>query len=163
MLVGKPGPRAHQGPYIFLDRPDSGERDVPPPVVESFGVAGISVQGGGSGGSGGSDVLRVARPRVRLGSRGRERFIRADEDVMVLGFAVGGSLVSDPTYPVVVAPGDAPRVLAEISADLLGTAGPRAIYVALLQVLFAAGLGWSLAMLLASATEHLLRVRVSRS
>ena len=76
---------------------------------------------------------------------------------MVLGYAVGGRLVSDPAYPPVVAPANAPRVLEYVLADLLGTAGPRARYVALLQIVFAAGLGWSLTVLLASATEYLLR------
>lgn len=155
-LVGRPEARAPGGPYLFLDRPASGEGETPVPTVEPFGVAGIIVPGAAT------DVLRVARPRVRLGPRGRERFIRADEDVMVLGFAVAGSIVPGPAYPAVVAPGDAPRVLERISADLLGTAGPRALYVALLQVLFAAGLGWSMAILLASGTEFILCRRGDR-
>jgi hypothetical protein len=151
MLVGRPEPRVPGNPYLFLSSPDSDEGgDAKAPTIKPFSVAGMLVQGAGT------DVLRVARPRARLGPLGHERFIRADEDVMVLGFASGGRLVSGPAYPTVVAPGDAPRVLESISADLLGTAGPRALYVALLQILFAAGMGWSLAILLASATERLL-------
>jgi hypothetical protein len=149
-LVGRPELRAPGKQYLFLSRPDSGEEGAQAPGVEPFGMAGVLVP------SAGADVLRVARPRVRLGPKGRERFIRADEDVMVLGFAVAGVLVPGPAYPTVVAPGDAPRVLESIAADLLGTARPRALYVALLQILFASGLAWSMTILLASATERLL-------
>jgi hypothetical protein len=120
------------------------------PAVAPFRLGEVLVPGAGR------DVLRVARPRVRLGPRGRELFIRADEDVMVLGFVVAGSIVPDPAYPAVVAPGDAPRVLEKVSSDLLGTARARTLYVALLQVLFGAGLAWSIALLLASGTEYLL-------
>jgi len=150
-LVGRPEPRTPGKTYLFLDRPDSGDANVRREATEPFTVVGVSVSGAGA------DVMRVARPHVRLGPEGRERFIRADEEVMVLGYAVGGRLVSDPAYPTVVAPADAPRVIERVSADLLGTAGPRARYVALLQVLFAAGLAWSRTVLLASATEYLLR------
>jgi hypothetical protein len=150
-LVGRPEPRAPGAPYLFLSSPDSREGSgALTPAVGPFRLGGVLVPGAGT------DVLRVARPRVRLGPRGREFFIRADEDVMVLGFVVAGSIVPHPAYPAVVAPGDAPRVLEGISSDLLGTARARTLYVALLQVLFGAGLAWSMALLLASGTEYLL-------
>jgi hypothetical protein len=152
-LLGRPEPLASGNAYIFLARPDSSDGRTPLSAIESFQLAGMSVPARGP------DVLRIARPRVRLGARGRERFIRADEDVMVFGFAAAGSIVPDPAFPAVVAPGDAPRVLQEISADLLGTARPRALLVALLQVAFASGAGWAMALLLSSATEHLLAGR----
>jgi len=152
-LVGRPDPLASGGAYIFLCRPDSDEGDARVAAVESFRLAGTSVPAGGG------RVVRVARPRVRLGGRGRERFIRADEDVTVFGFAVAGTIVPDLAFPAVVAPADAPRVLEKMSADLLGAARPRALLVALLQVLFASGTAWAMALLLASATEHLLARR----
>ena len=157
-LVGRPEPLASGDAYVFLGRPDSGHGRVPAAAIESFQLGGTHVPAAGG------DVMRVARPRVRLVARGRERFIRGDEDVMVLGFAAAGSIVPDPAFPAVVAPGDAPRVLEEVSADLLGTARPRALLVAVLQVLFASGGAWAMALLLASATEHLLvrRARVIR-
>ena len=59
---------------------------------------------------------RVVRPHVRLGTAGREYFIGADENVVVMGFLRDGILRPRPGYPLVVAPAGA--------AETKGAAAP---------------------------------------
>lgn len=148
-LVGEPEAFVPAEPYLYFRRPGRGD-DPAGRVRAPFRLGGVRVEDAGPA------LLRAVRPRARLGPEGRELFIRADEEVLVMGFVRDGRLVPDAAYPAVVAPGGARRLLEEISSDLLGTAPARGRWAALLHVLFGAGMAWSVTVLLASATEYVL-------
>jgi hypothetical protein len=113
-----------------------------------------------------------------LGTAGRECFIGAEENVVVMGVLQDGVMRPRPGYPLVVAPageaaypasgGPTPltaspgergwmrKVMEALAADLAGTGARRARRLALLQAAFGSALAWSMALFAASVTESLL-------
>jgi hypothetical protein len=184
------------GPVKLVGRPMSGALSGPAPALGTrSGARHFYYRGPGGDGEGSAvytgfrlgavavaacspSDCRVVRPHVRLGSAGREHFIGAEENVVVMGVLQDGVLRSRPGYPLVVAPaGEAAdpspggpllpttnpdertwmrKVMRAVAADLAGTGARRARWLALLQAAFGSALAWSMALFAASATERLL-------
>ncbi|MHC4198839.1 MAG: hypothetical protein ACYSU0_02540 [Planctomycetota bacterium] len=186
------------GPVRLVGRPSPGALSGAGPAPGALSGAGARYfyyRGPGEGGEGSAvyagfrlgavtvaacspSDCRVVRPHVRLGSAGREHFIGAEENVVVMGVLRDGVLRPRRGYPLVVAPaGEAAypapggaralaaspderrwmrQVMEAVADDLAGTGARRARWLALLQAAFGSALAWSMALLAASATERLL-------
>jgi len=141
---GRPG-------YLYL-RDDGGER-VSPCAGFSLGPLAVAPMDAGS--------LVVVRPHVRLAEGGRETFIRTDEDVLVMGFLVGGKLTAADPYPVVIAPAQAhpagtSAIFEELADGLAGRKDLRSRELAALHVVAGSFAAYFATLILASATEFVL-------
>ena len=152
-VVGRPSSvvGAESG-YLYLKRPgEPGEGPASPHA--GFRVGGVVVPPTGPG------DLHVVLPHVRLGPRGREFFIREDEDVLAVGFVLSRGLAPRPGYPVIVAPVGAASigkqgVFQAIAADLFGAERRHARYLVLLQLLFGALAAWFMTTFCSACSEH---------